>query len=97
VCSRIDQVREALNLTQTYNDRLRLAKSDAVAPPIGLPNVALTISTFPAEVWNYHRDRCPLYEDFLEWVEELKGGAFMNERFGFSTVHLRRTLWKMMI
>jgi hypothetical protein len=70
-----DEAREASSLTQTYEDRLQLAKSDAVAPPVDLPNFSLTISTFTAEVWAYHGDICPLYEDLIEWVEELKGGG----------------------
>ena len=52
-----DKAKEVLSLTQTYEDRLRLAKSDAVAPPIDLPNSALTISTFTADVWTYHGNR----------------------------------------
>ena len=70
-----DEAREASSLTQTYDDRLRLAKADAVAPPVDLPNFTLAISTFTAEVWAYHGDKCPLYEDLMEWVEELKGGG----------------------
>ena len=35
-----DDARDALNLAQTYEDRLSLSKSDAVAPPIDLPNFA---------------------------------------------------------
>ena len=92
-----DEAREVSSLTQTYEDRLRLAKSYAVAPPIDLPNFALTINTFTAEVWTYHGDRCPLYKDLLEWVEELKGGALMKEHFDFTPAYLRRALWKTMI
>ena len=92
-----DEATEASSLTQTYDDRLRLAKADAVAPPVDLPNFTLAITTFTAEVWAYHGDKCPLYEDLLEWVEELKGGALMNERFDFAPAYLRRTLWKIMI
>jgi hypothetical protein len=92
-----DNAREASAMTQMCKDRLRLAKVDAVAPPVDLPNFTLTINTFTAEVWTYHGHSCSLYNDFLEWVEELKGRALMNERFEFSPAYLRRTLWKMMI
>ena len=92
-----DDARDALNLAQTYEDRLSLSKSDAVAPPIDLPNFALTINTFTKKVWTYHGDRCPLHEDLLEWVHELKGGALMNERFDFTPTYMRCTLWKMTI
>ena len=83
-----DEAREASSLTQTYCDRLKLVKSDAVAPPVDLPNFALAISTFTAEVGAYHGDKCPLYEDLVEWVEELKGEALMNERFDFTPTYL---------
>ena len=68
-----------------------------MAPPIDLPNFALTINTFTAEVWTYHGDRCPLYENLLEWIEELKGGALMNKRVDFTPAYLRCTLLKAMI
>ena len=97
-----DDTREASDLTQTYEDRPRLSKSDAVAPPIDLPNFALTINTFTKKVWTYHGDRCPLHEDLLEGAhglkggalmnERLKGGALMNERFNFTLAYLRRLL-----
>jgi uncharacterized membrane protein YgcG len=45
----------------------------------------------------YHGDGCPLYQDLLEWCDELKGASVLNERFDFSPTYLRRTLWKMMV
>ena len=47
-----DDTKEASALSQTYKDRLRLVKVDAVASPVDLPNFTLTINTFTAEVWN---------------------------------------------
>ena len=91
------KAREASSLIQTYEDRMKLAKSDAVATPIELPHFTLSIRTFAAEVWTHHGDRCPLYEDLLEWVEELKRGALVNERLTFAPLYLRHTLWNMMI
>jgi hypothetical protein len=48
-------------------------------------------------VWLYHGNSCPMCKDLREWCDELKGRALMNERFDFSPVYLRRTLWKLMI
>jgi hypothetical protein len=92
-----DDAKEASAATQTYEDKLRLAKVDAVAPPVDLPNFTLAVNTFTAEVWTYHGEDCPLYKDLLEWVEELKGAELMNERFDFTPAYLRRTMWKMML
>ena len=80
-----------------YEDRLRLAEVDAVAPHMNLPRFTLAVTTFTAEVQTYSREDCQLYKDFLEWVEELKGSEFTNKGFNFSPAYVRRTLWKMMI
>ena len=58
--------KEASAVRQTYKDRLRLAKVDAVAPPVDLPNFTLAVNTFTAEVWTYHGEDCPLYTDMLK-------------------------------
>jgi hypothetical protein len=93
-----DNTKEASAMVQTCYDRLRLTKKvDAVASPVDLPSVTLAINTFTEEVWTYHCNRCPLYKDLFEWLEELKGEALMNKRFNFSPVYLRHMLWKMMI
>ena len=89
-----DKAREASAMTQSYEDRLRLAKVDAVALPVDLPDFTRTINPFTAEVLTYHGNRCPLYQDLLEWVEELKGRAIMNNQFEFSPAYLQQTLWK---
>ena len=85
-------------MVQTCYDRLRLTKKvDAVASPVDLPSVTLAINTFTAEVWAYHCNRCPLYKDLFEWLEELKDGVLTNKWFNFSLMYLRHMLWKMMI
>ena len=58
----MDGIKEASSLTQTYEDRLRLAKVNTVVPPVDFPNFTLTINTSTAGVWAYHDNKYPLYK-----------------------------------
>ena len=69
-----DNTKETPASTQTYGDRLRLAKVNTVAPPADLPNVTLSVNTFTAEVWTCHGDNCLLYKGMLEWLEHVSLG-----------------------
>ena len=62
----MDDTKEASASTQTYEDRLRLAKVDAVTPHMDLPNFTVTINRFTAEVWTYHGEDFRLYKDMME-------------------------------
>ena len=84
-------------MTHTYDDSLSLAKVDIVAPPVDLRNFTLIIITLTTEVWMYTGNSCPLYTDFLEWMEELMDGMSTKKRCEFISTYLRRTLWEIMV
>ena len=87
-----DNTMESSALTQTNGDRLQLATVDSVAPSMDLPIFTLTVNTVTAEVWIYHSDNCPLYNNLMKRVKQLKGRALLNEWFEFNPTYLQRTL-----
>ena len=49
-----DDTKEASAATQTYEDRLRLAKVDVVLAHVDLPHFTMLVNTFTVRVWTYH-------------------------------------------